>query len=366
MSDHLDELRRELSGLDQEILQLVARRLELAHEIGGEKRRAGKATRDYAQEKEVVQRARAAADDLGFSGDLAEALTLLMIRASLTRQEQDSVAAAGGGGGRRALVIGGGGKMGAWFARFLASQGYAVEVGDPVGSTDDFPCHSDWRAVPSTHDIIVVAAPLGESNAVLLELAGRKPPGLVFDIGSLKSPLRGGIRALVDAGVRVTSIHPMFGPDSELLSGRHVIFVDVGHAEALADAEKLFESTMVVRVGMDLESHDRLIAYVLGLSHALNLAFFTALAESGEAAPRLAEVSSSTFEAQLDVARVVAGDNPRLYFEIQSLNDYGTESLSALLHAVEKLRSIVRARDENAFVQLMQQGQRYLADRRSS
>ena len=41
---------------------------------------------------------------------------------------------------------------------------------------------------------------------------------------------------------------------------------------------------------MGLDEHDRLIAYVLGLSHALNIAFFTALADSGEAAPRLAKL----------------------------------------------------------------------------
>ena len=81
---------------------------------------------------------------------------------------------------------------------------------------------------------------------------------------------------------------------------------------------------------MDLDEHDRLIAYVLGLSHALNIAFFTALAESGEAAPRLARMSSTTFDAQLDVATRVAGENPDLYYEIQSLNDYGEESLQAL------------------------------------
>ena len=33
---------------------------------------------------------------------------------------------------------------------------------------------------------------------------------------------------------------------------------------------------------MELEHHDRLISYVLGLSHALNIAFFTALANSGD------------------------------------------------------------------------------------
>ena len=61
-----------------------------------------------------------------------------------------------------------------------------------------------------------------------------RPRGLVFDLGSLKTPLRAGLEALVKAGCRVTSVHPMFGPDTELLSGRHVIFIDLGNKEALA------------------------------------------------------------------------------------------------------------------------------------
>jgi chorismate mutase/prephenate dehydrogenase len=120
---------------------------------------------------------------------------------------------------------------------------------------------------------------------------------------------------------------------------------------------------MAVHVEMDLESHDRLIAYVLGLSHALNIVFFTALLESGEAAPVLANLSSTTFDEQLAVARKVSDDNPSLYFEIQSLNDYGTESLSALLYAVERLRSVVRAGDEQGFAALMERGREYLAAR---
>jgi chorismate mutase/prephenate dehydrogenase len=185
----------------------------------------------------------------------------------------------------------------------------------------------------------------------------------VFDIGSLKSPLRRGLRALADAGARVTSIHPMFGPDTELLSGRHVIFVDLGVADATRAARDLFASTMVEQVAMDLESHDRLIAYVLGLSHALNIAFFTALAESGETAPRLATLSSTTFDEQLGVASRVAGENPKLYFEIQSLNDYGTEALTALLYAMERIRSLVRAGDEHGFTALMERGRQYLGPR---
>ena len=155
-------------------------------------------------------------------------------------------------------------------------------------------------------------------------------------MGSLKTPLRAGLDALVKAGCRVTSLHPMFGPDTELLSGRHVIFIDLGNSDALQEAQELFAPTMAERVVMGLDEHDRLIAYVLGLSHALNIAFFTALADSGEAAPRLAKLSSTTFDSQLEVASRVAAESPDLYFEIQSLNDYGGESLLALQQAVER------------------------------
>jgi chorismate mutase/prephenate dehydrogenase len=103
---------------------------------------------------------------------------------------------------------------------------------------------------------------------------------------------------------------------------------------------------------------------VLGLSHALNIAFFTALAESGEAAPRLARMSSTTFDSQLDVATRVAQESPELYFEIQSLNDYGAESLEALGKAVERIRTAVLSQDKDSFAALMRQGRDYLEDRR--
>ena len=133
-------------------------------------------------------------------------------------------------------MIGGAGKMGRWFVRFLSSQGFEVEVADPEPFGGAITQYHSWTERELDHDVIVAAAPLVVTNAIFLEMARKPPNGLVFDIGSLKSPLRTGLGALADAGARVTSIHPMFGPDTELLSGRHVIFVDVGHADATCDA----------------------------------------------------------------------------------------------------------------------------------
>ncbi len=326
----LEELRARLDVIDRELLQLVAERQTLGKQIAEVKRSAGQPTRDFRREREVLLKARRDADALGVSPALAESLLQSLIRGSLTTQEQARVAAQGRGSGRSALVIGGRGKMGHWMADFLAAQGFAVSVADPSGEVAGYDYVADWKTADLHHDIIVVATPIRIANEVLAELAGRRPRGIVFDIGSLKTPLRAGLEQLRAAGCHVTSVHPMFGPDTELLSGRHVIFIDLGDAVALAEARALFGSTMADLVVMGLDEHDRLIAFVLGLSHALNIAFFTALAESGEAAPRLARMSSTTFDAQLDVATRVAAENPDLYFEIQSLNDYGVESLNAL------------------------------------
>jgi chorismate mutase / prephenate dehydrogenase len=361
----LKDLRQSLNEIDHQLLRLVAKRQELSREIARVKRDTGYPTRDYHREREVIMDARNAAAGLGVPPALAESLMRLLIRSSLTTQEQASVAAHGAGSGRRTLVIGGGGKMGRWFVEFLASQGFTVEVADPAGAPAGAVALEDWRSSDLRQDFIVLATPLGITDDILRELALRRPRGVVFDVGSLKSPLRAGLLALKSHGCRVTSIHPMFGPDTDLLSGRHLVLVDLGCAEALERVGELFAPTMVEQVVMSLEDHDRLIAYVLGLSHALNIAFFTALAGSGEAAPRLAKLSSTTFDAQLDVAARVAQESPELYYEIQSLNDYGAESLEALAQAVERIRATVLSRDHDGFVALMNRGRDYLEDRRS-
>jgi chorismate mutase/prephenate dehydrogenase len=357
---NLDELRAALTDLDGRLLELVARRQALSEQVAAVKRATGRATRDFGREREVILRGRTTAERLKISPDLAESLLRQLILSSLATQEHARVAAQAHGSGKRALVIGGAGKMGSWFAEFLASQGFRVAIADPKASLPGFDTVADWQTDPLDFDLIVLATPLSATAELLQVLAQRRPRGLIFDLGSLKTPLRAGLEALVKAGCRVTSVHPMFGPDTHLLSGRHVIFIDLGHQDALAEAQELFAPTMAERVVMDLDEHDRLIAYVLGLSHALNIAFFTALADSGEAAPRLAKLSSTTFDSQLEVASRVAAESPELYFEIQSSNDYGSESLLALQKAVERLVAAVKAKNAQEFTALMTRGRAYL------
>jgi chorismate mutase/prephenate dehydrogenase len=362
--NRLEALREQLDELDDDLLTLVRRRRELVEEIGRVKKSAGRGTRDYSRERVVIERARTLAEKLEVSPDLAARLMRLLIESSLTAQEQDRLAASKRGRGQRALVVGGAGQMGRWFVQFLDAQGFSVAIADPAANDETLEASDDWRHFElSGFDVVVVSAPMRASNDIMLAMAEQAPETVIFDVSSLKAPVRAGLDALAEAGVAVASMHPMFGPDTELLSERHVVICPVGSSEAASVARGLFDDTMASIVEMDIEEHDRAMSFVLGLSHAVNIAFSDALVESGERAERLHEVSSTTFANQLAVASAVMHENPSLYYEIQALNPYADDALGALEASVRRIRERVASHDEAAFDEIFRRGRALLEDR---
>ena len=156
----LSELRSELDAVDADLITAIARRQALVAEIGRWKHAQGKQLRDFQREREVIAHVRQRAENAGLDPAIAEQVMKLLIESSLTTQEQDRVRLAGQGGGRRALVIGGNGRMGRWFVRFLAAQGFDVEVADPTGAPEGVAGRDDWKDGALDQDLIVVAAPM--------------------------------------------------------------------------------------------------------------------------------------------------------------------------------------------------------------
>jgi chorismate mutase/prephenate dehydrogenase len=103
------------------------------------------------------------------------------------------------------------------------------------------------------------------------------------------------------------------------------------------------------------------MAWVLGLSHLVNIAFASALAESGEAVPLLRRISSSTFNAQLGVAAQVVSENPHLYYEIQQGNAMTGQVVAHFLRVFENLARAVRVGDEITWTQAMEEANRRVA-----
>lgn len=357
----LAELRSRLDAIDDAIIDLAAERQAIVSTISDHKLKTATPLRHYEREAEVIARGRQRAEALGLSPRLAREILETLIHFSLENQETRKLVSSDHGTGQRALVIGGMGRMGGWTAEFLDTVGFEVDVADVSPEPGKFRRVDDWEPHVGNYDLVVVAVTLRPSNEILLRLAELKPRGLIFDIGSLKSPMRSGLNALADAGCKVCSVHPMFGPGDIGLSGRHILFVDVGNAEALQEARALFAHTAAECVDLSLDEHDEVMAWVLGLSHMVNLAFAGAIDRSGEAVPLLRQISSSTFNSQLKVAAQVVSENPHLYFEIQKGNDKTGQVLAQFRAVLDELQRAVEENDEDVFAQTMTSANRRIS-----
>ena len=75
----------------------------------------------------------------------------------------------------------------------------------------------------------------------------------------------------------------------------------------------------------------------------------------------LIKISSTTFDAQLNVSSSVAKENPDLYYEIQVLNKYSSLSLSNLIDSAKSFQELINNKNKKGFIDMMQKGRDYLS-----
>ena len=363
----LDELRARIASVDREILTLAAERLSLAASVGETKRAAGLAVRNHATEADVIARFRTLADELQLDQEFAASLARTLISESVRHQEEqrnlrnrsassgETTKDASTEQSMRVLVVGGAGKMGRWLARFFAAQGHVVQTFDTAGPVEGFAHAADIREALNA-DVILLAMPLSAGPATLREVFALEPRGLVADISSLKSHLIADLCDGAARGLRVASLHPLFGPNARTLSGRIMTVCDCGNAAAADDAVALFRDTALTITRMPVEQHDEYMQYVLGLSHLVSVLFFTTLERSGYAFNDLSTMASTTFYKQARTAAEVSRENPRMYHEIQQLNKHSPDLYKLVEQLLRDIESAALSTDSREFVELMERG----------
>ena len=84
----LDELREEIRDIDQEIVELIARRTYVADTIAQVKAEQGLPTTDEAQEEAVMERAGENADQFDVDRNLVKAIFRLLIELNKAEQRE--------------------------------------------------------------------------------------------------------------------------------------------------------------------------------------------------------------------------------------------------------------------------------------
>lgn len=347
---HLDQLRNEIARLDRQILELVAERVSVARSIGELKMERGLPVRNLEVEEKVLKRHLDIAIELGLNPRAVRDISRVLIQeaieeqASLPRPEERQ---------KNIMIIGGAGKMGRWMTNLLSSCGHIIHVMDPK---DGGSCTLEDAA---DMDVVMVSAPISKVDGLLQQLDGLTgEKTLIFDISSLKSPFTETLRRMA-ASKKVCSVHPMFGPSARSMYDRNLLLCDCGCQEAVDEAKELFDDHGARMTVIPLEEHDRYMSYVLGMSHAVNIAFFTAVERSGVPLEEFERMASTTFLKHLDTARSVASEDPDLYHEIQHLNQKSHDSWEAFSNAVAMVKDASLREEPSAFRAIMERGRRY-------
>jgi chorismate mutase/prephenate dehydrogenase len=353
----LHQARQRIATVDRELMALVSERMQLATDVGKAKRVLGLAVRSFGTEAEVLARYRAAAAASGLEHEFAEAVALLLIDGAVRRQEELSGRATPTQA-QSVVVVGGAGRMGRWFRGFFEGQGHQVRVIDPSLPPGDSALASEGELAEA--DLVVVAVSLAATPGVLAQVLSVAPRGLVLDIASLKSHLVEPLRAAAAEGLRVASLHPLFGPEVRTLGGRVMAVCDCGSPASADEAAALFADTAVTITRLPVEEHDRYMQYVLGLSHLVSLLFAATVTRSGLTTAELNAMASTTWLKQVRTAAEVVGESPELYYEIQRLNRHSAELFALMREQLGALESAALADDPGGFVALMTAAREFL------
>lgn len=348
--DELASLRSEIERVDQEIVRLLSRREDIAKEIGLTKRRDGLKVRDVQREKRVVGKMLSLASAVGADRDTTRQLSRLLLADAVRVQKGITGRPLEG---KEALVVGGAGRMGGWMCRYLSNRGAAVKVWDPRGRRTGYSNIRMLAPSAEASDMVVIASPLGTSAQELRMVLDTCPTGLVFDVCSVKSHIAGQLRQAAATGLQVASAHPMFGPGAASPKGLNVVVCDCGSKDAAVRTKDLFRQGGAKVTFLYLEEHDRMMAYILGLSHLTALLFAGSLGSSDKPASELCDVQGTSFGRLAELAREVSGESRRVYHDIQVMNPHTREMVEAVERALAELKEATLQADHDMFTRLM-------------
>lgn len=356
-SRELERLRADIDAVDDRMVALLSRRMDLASEIGLTKRRDEISVRDPAREKEVVERMVRLGNGLSVPERTSRGLARLLIESAIDTQSSSAELPLSGS---KVLVVGGAGRMGEWVCRFMSNRGATVEVWDPRRRVEGYPQVDSLEPHAADASLVVVASPLGAVPDDLEAVLRCGPKGVVFDLCSVKSFISDTLRKAADDGISITSVHPMFGPGAPTPRGLNVLVCSCGSGAADQRVTKLFGSAGANVRTVPLEEHDGLMAYALGLSHVTVLLFGSALDASGRRIGELREVQGTSFDRLASLAREMSLESRRVYHDIQSLNPNSKAMLEGVRTALAELAEAALDPDPARFADIMDRQRDYM------
>lgn len=350
----LPELRAQLDELDRQVLELLARRMEIVSGVARLKRAENKEIRDSQREQQLLASRRALAVKLGLDPESVESIYRQILISSRDHQAAMNRGPGPEGPRRTVLIVGGAGAMGGVIRQLFQ------ELGHNVVSLDLDSQQSAQELVPAA-DVVVISVPITVTEDVIRNIGPLvRPDALLMDVTSIKAaPLQA---MLESTQASVVGAHPMFGPGAASLNGQRVVLCR-GRGDAWHEwlAASLRARGLVITEA-SAEEHDRAMSLVQVLTHFQTQVFGLALARSGIPLESSRRFTSPAYLMELYVAARHFAQASELYGPIEMRNPATAEVTAQFQRAASELSEILASHDQKRFDAVFQEVRAFFGD----
>ena len=339
--ERLAELRAQIDSLDEELLQLLAKRLNVVHKIGEVKQQHGLPIYVPQRESEILQKKREAATQLGLSPNLIEDILRRIMRESYVSENQFGFKTVNPQI-RKIVIVGGRGKLGSLFGRYLSGSGYNVVSLE----------QNDWpqaAQILQDADVVIVSVPIANTPEVIAQLKPYLTENMLLaDLTSVKrAPLE---KMLEVHHGPVVGLHPMFGPDVASMAKQIVACCDGRFSERYQWLLQQIQMWGVEIYHVDATEHDRHMTYIQALRHFSTFVYGLYLSQQSVDLDKLLALSSPIYRLELAMVGRLFAQDAALYADIIADKPENLAVIEHLKNSYETGFAFFKNKDKAGFI----------------
>ncbi|WP_028773140.1 bifunctional chorismate mutase/prephenate dehydrogenase [Shewanella waksmanii] len=349
----LEKLRGHIDNVDQQLLHLLRKRLDLVAQVGAVKHGAGLPI--YAPQREAAMLAKRREEAVGMdvSPQLIEDILRRLMRESYLNEKDVGFKQVKADLGP-VVIVGGEGKLGGLFSQMLTLSGYEVRSLDK----------DDWQQADAIFDgagLVIVTVPISITCEVILNQLNNLPPACILaDLTSIKSaPLDAMLTAHQGP---VLGLHPMFGPDVGSLAKQVVVVCHGRGSEQYAWLLEQIKIWGARLVEAEADKHDKAMQLVQAMRHFSSFVYGLNLYREEADIDALLQFSSPIYRLELAMVGRLFAQSPELYADIIFAQSESMVAISDYLDNYSQALSMLKQGDRQGFIDQFQEVANWFGD----
>lgn len=349
----LEHLRDLIDGVDQQLLHLLRKRLDLVAQVGAVKHAAGVPIYAPQREASMLAKRRDEATNMNVSPQLIEDILRRLMRESYLNEKDVGFKQIKQDLGH-VVVVGGQGKLGQLFSQMLVLSGYKVKSLDK----------NDWQDAAAIFDgagLVIVTVPINVTCEVIREKLTQLPEHCILaDLTSIKeAPLAAMLAAHKGP---VVGLHPMFGPDVGSLAKQVVVVCHGRDQEAYQWLLQQIEIWGARIVEAEAERHDKAMQLVQAMRHFSTFVYGVNLCKEEADIGNLLQFSSPIYRLELAMVGRLFAQDPELYADIIFAQPGSQLAISDYLDNYRDALTMLQTGNRQAFVEQFQRVAKWFGD----